>query len=404
VAGLVMFYVSCVWISASLFDADRCPTCDTSLSWLQHLMQHLGLLAGSIAVLVLQYYRRQTFVSRVVLAVGVLLLVVVQLPWNEAFTIQTWMGVPIGSVPAAIRVAPQPVEASVATVRSRPDSAKRATQALLQGDVDEAVQNLRGIGRPRDTRAVLTIPLRIAGTTHDEFLVVDHADFAITDARGNVLYRGAGTERKSVPLIAQGSEPGVVRQKFELPGAVYERIKSRAASIVVDYSLTVRAVVSEHTLPATGGQLRSPEVGWCQSDADSSASYVRCRQIGRAPNCYAATLYGPDGRHNPEVRYCGSDYRPFIPSPINIVSFAAMEMPIRDAYGVAHYEVDGSDIADSYIIFKIYETGRHFRRTVVAPIQPQAVEDPSARSTASHASDTPLSAAIRTPTSRARFM
>ena len=122
---------------------------------------------------------------------------------------------------------------------------------------------------------------------------------------------------------------------------------------------------------AIGDELRSPEIGICRSDADASASIVRCRQIGRAPNCYTSTLYAPDGRHNPEVRNCGSDYRPFIPSPMNIISFAGMEMPIRDSYGVAHYDVDGSQIQDSYIVMKVYETGEHFQRRVASRLQPE---------------------------------
>jgi len=96
VAGLVLLYVVTVWLSATLFGLDRCPTCDTSVSWLQSLLQHLGLLVGSGAVLAVQYYWRKTSVARVLLAAGVVLLVVVQLPWSVAFTIQTWMGVPIG--------------------------------------------------------------------------------------------------------------------------------------------------------------------------------------------------------------------------------------------------------------------------------------------------------------------
>jgi hypothetical protein len=115
--------------------------------------------------------------------------------------------------------------------------------------------------------------------------------------------------------------------------------------------------------------LRSPEIGFCRSDADSTASSLRCRQIGHAPNCYAATLYGPDGRHNPQVLSCGSDYRPFIPAAVQIISFIGVDMPIRDAYGVAHYDVDGSQIQDSYFFFKVYETGAHFQRRVAARLQ-----------------------------------
>jgi hypothetical protein len=368
VAALVLLYVVTVWLSATLFGADRCPTCETSLSWLQSLMQHLGILVGSAAVLALQYYRRNTQLSRVVLAIGVVLLVVVQLPWSVAFDIQTWMGMPIGSSPAAIQIAAEPTAITVASGagRSRQDNAKRAAQALLQGDVDAAVQIQKSLGQPRTVPVILSVPLRITGTTHDEFLVLDRADFAVLDAAGSTLYRGTGAERKSVPLI---DDAGAAQQRFELPGAVYQQIRSRAVSLVIDYSLTVRAVVAEHKMRAAGGELRSAEIGICRSDADSTTSYIRCRQIGRAPNCFVATLYGPDGRHNPQVRACSSDYRPFIPATLNIISFSGVEMPIRDAYGVAHYEVDGSQIQDSYILLKVYEFGEHFQRRVASRLQ-----------------------------------
>jgi hypothetical protein len=369
VAGLVLVYVVTIWITASMFGLDRCPTCDTSVYWIQSLLQHLGILVGSATVLGLQYYRRRTLFSRWALAAGVVLLVIVQVPWNLAFAIQSWMGVPIGSPPAAIDIeaGETSVASSAANGRSRQDNAKRAAQALLQGDVDAAVEIERSLGKSHAAPVTLTVPLDIKGLTHDEFVVVDRAYFEILDAKGATLYRGSRAERKSAPLNTDTN--GVALQTFEVPGADYRKIRAQAVSVVVDYSLTVRAVVAQHRLRAAGGELRSPEIGVCRSDADSSASYVRCRQIGRAPNCFASTLYGPDGRHNPEVRVCGSDYRPFIPSPMNIISFAGVELPIRDSYGVAHYDVDGSQIQDSYIVMKVYETGEHFQRRVGSRIQ-----------------------------------
>jgi hypothetical protein len=364
-------YVVSVWLTASLFGLDRCPTCETSLAWLQSLLQHFGLLIGSAAVLALQYYRRRTPASRRLLAMGVVLLVVVQLPWGVAFTIQSWFGAPIGSAPTAIQITVQPAQVTIggASGRSGQDSAKRATQALVHGDVDTAVQIQKSIGRPPEAPVLLSVQLQIAGLSHDEFLAADRAEFAVLDAGGATLYRGTAAQRKSVPLLGNAADPGLVQQKFELPDAVYKRIRARAVSLVIDYSLTVRAVVAEHKMQASGGVLRSPEIGVCRSDADSNAASLRCRQIGHAPNCYAATLYGPDGRHNPQVLYCASDYRPFIPAPTQIVSLTGVDMPIRDAYRVAHYDVDGSQIQDSYFFFKVYEMGEHFRRRVVARLQ-----------------------------------
>jgi len=372
VAALLVLYAASLWVSATLFGVDRCPTCDTSIFWLQSLLQHLGLLAGSVAVLCLQYYQRRTRESRAVLAAGVVLLIIVQLPWNAAFAIQSWIGVPRGSSPAAIRIAADPAEITdgAGASLSRQDSARRATKALLQGDVDTAVLSLKSVRGARDVPVVFNVPLRIAGLMQDEFLAVDHAAFAVVDVHGEALYRGTGTDRRSVALILDPTQPAVARQKFEMPGSVYKRIKSRAVSLIVDYSLTLRTVVAQRKLRAADGEVRSPETGLCQSGADPTIAYIRCKHIGRAPNCHAATLYGPDGRHNPPVYSCGSDYRPFIPSPMNITALTGIDLPIRDAYGAAHYDVDGTDLQHSYILLKVYETGGHFHRTVVSNLQP----------------------------------
>jgi len=376
VAALVVLYAVSLWVSAALFGVERCPTCDSSISWLQHLLQHASLLVGSAVVLALQYYRRATRVSRLFLAVGVVLLVSVQLPWNTAFAIQSWMAVRRGSSPAAVRIAADTTEVAdeAGTGRRGQDAAHAATQALLQGKVDAAVQSLKSVGRMPDVPVLFNVPLRITGLANDEFLVVDRAEFALVDAHGEALYRGIGTERNTVPLITDPAQPGLVRQQFEVPGALYKRIRSRAAGLVVDYSLTVKVAIAEHRIGAAGGQVRASEVGVCQTSGDPSTVFIRCRQVGHLPDCYAATLYGPDGRHNPQVYACDPDYRPFLPSATNIISLAKIDLPIRDNYGVAHYDVDGSDLPHSYVTLKVYETGQHFRRTVVSRIQTPAAD------------------------------
>ncbi|MBV8804953.1 MAG: hypothetical protein JO042_07895, partial [Sinobacteraceae bacterium] len=181
VVGLVVLYAASLWVGAMLFGEDRCPTCDTSVSWLQHLLQHVGLLVGSAVVLALQYYRRRTRISRMILAAGVVLLVIVQLPWDTAFAIQTRLGLTIGSPPAAIHIVAEPAEVieQSGTGRGRQDNARRATQALLKGDVDAAVQDLQRLRHPSPAPVTLSVPLRITGLTHDDLLVVDHAEFAL---------------------------------------------------------------------------------------------------------------------------------------------------------------------------------------------------------------------------------
>jgi hypothetical protein len=376
VAGLVLLYVVSLWVAALLFGADRCPTCDTSLSWMQHLLQHLGLLAGSVAVLWVQYYRRDTSTSRILLAVGVVLLVAVQLPWNLAFALQSRMGAPLGSPASAVRIV---ADATEVTEGSRDQARKKnvrgaATRALLHGDVDTALQTIKGGSQAKQAQILLDVPFRVSGLAHDELLVVDRAQFSLVDAQGVVLYSDVSPQRRSMLLDDDPAEPGVFHQRFEIPGALYKQVGSRAVSIVIDYSLTIRAVIAQHKMAALDGEIRSPEVGLCQAGAKPDIAHIRCKQIGHAPNCYAATLYGPDGQRNPEVQSCGSDYRPFIPGPAEIISFTGIDLPIRDNYGVAHYAVDGSDLPHSSIVLKVYEPGQHFRRKVTSSLQPLSTD------------------------------
>ena len=56
-------------------------------------------------------------------------------------------------------------------------------------------------------------------------------------------------------------------------------------------------------------------------------------------------------------------------SRLEIIAFTGIDLPIRDSYGVGHYDVDIADLPEAYIIMKVYEPGQHFRRTVVSRIQ-----------------------------------
>jgi hypothetical protein len=373
-SGLVVLYAVLLSVAALLFGTDRCPTCDTSVAWLQHQLQHGGVLIGSLVVLALQYYRRNTRLSRIVLAVGVVGLVSVQLTWNTAFAIQTWLSAPIGTPPAAIRIEADPIRPSglESGRRAARGGARQATRALLHGDVDSAVLNFAtGSQRPP---VVLAVPLRVSGLANDEFLVVDHAVYALLDADGRVLYSDASPERHSLPLIPAPGKPDLLAETFEVPAPAYARLAGRAAGVRVQLWLTVRAMVSEHRIRAVNGEVDSPEIGHCRSRSDRLASTVRCRHIGRVPNCLSAILYGPDGTRNPPVYACNSDYRPFIPPVTNIVQMSGIDLPISDPYAVAHYEVDSSNVADAEIAFKVYQFGAHFTRTVLAPLEPPAGE------------------------------
>jgi hypothetical protein len=364
-AGLVVLYAISLLLSAILFGDSRCPTCDTGYSWIQHQLQHVGVLGGSVAILVLQYYRRRTAASRWVMGAGVVALVFLQIPWNAAFASHIWLMGNKGSAPAAIRVA---TAAAVwtsnpggARAAARPDLARRATQALIHGDVDVAIQNMKRFSRPEDAPVGLTVPIAISGTAADEFVMADRWVVSLVDAGGHVLYRETQVSHEPVPLK---------QQAVQIPSAALRRLGPRPASLVIDYSLTLMGATAEHKMRAVDGELREPDLGVCQSSSNSTGVHIRCRQIGLASSCYTATLFGPAAQRNPEVVNCSFDYRPYIPSPVNIITFSAVDLPTLDPSGLAHYAIDIADLPRSYVVLTAYAARGHFQRTVVSPLPP----------------------------------
>jgi len=330
-AAMVVVYAACLWVGGAFFGADRCPTCDTAISWIQHLLQHLGVLAGAIVILCLQYYRRRTQLSRGVAFAGVVVVVCLQIPWNVAFGIQSWV------------------------------TGSHGGAASVSIDVDTGAA-------PRNTGGVVTVPLKISGVAEDEFLMADRARFTIKTDAGKILYRGTNSYRGSAPLTADRGEAdsgvGTVLASMELPRSIYSHLPAAQVQLGIDYSLTVMGRTAEFKLRAVDGEVRSPALGVCQSRSSTNVVLLRCKQIGQAPVCYRATLIVPEGRHNPEVLECSADYRPYIPPPANMIAFSGLQLPTADSAGLAHYPVDPSSVNEAYIRLEVYQPRAHFQRQI----------------------------------------
>ena len=102
-AALIVVFAVSLGLSAALFGESSCPTCETGVVWLQHLLQHVGVSCGAGIILALQYYRRRTEFSRALAILGAVALVFVQLSWNSAFAVQSWLSRSAGP-PAAITI------------------------------------------------------------------------------------------------------------------------------------------------------------------------------------------------------------------------------------------------------------------------------------------------------------
>jgi hypothetical protein len=372
-ALLVVAYALSSILSALFFGAEWCPTCDTGISWLQHVLQHAGILLGAAAVLALQYYRRRTEIARAVVVLGVVALVFVQLPWNTAFALQEWLTRPAGGSTAITLAFGNKSPDASATEPTAPGKALNARQAsalLLQGHVDQALESLSGRAQPADSPVAIDLPVRADGVGPGELLFVDRLEVRLFGGDGRLLYwrANAGISPSSFmprpPGDATGTS-GFIHQTVDIPVRVYRQSAASSTQLRMDYSLTLMKTLAEYKIAAVDGVLMAPEVGRCASQHDDDAISIRCQTMGWTPFCYSATLYAADGRHNPEVRKCTLDYRPYLPTPIRVQGSMQVDVPVRDRYGLAHYPVDASELAKSYVLLKIYSERDHFKRTLI---------------------------------------
>jgi hypothetical protein len=375
-ATLVLIYAVSVSLSAFLLGADWCPTCHTGMAWLQHLGQHAGILVGAAVVLFLQYYRRQSTVARGLAIVGTVSLVFIQLPWNTAFHIEQWLSESSGDAAAvALELGKELPTQDPASGGNSADS-RQTTQMLLRGQLDQAFVNLHRRARPGGAPVTIDLPVRIIGISGDELLLADRSQILLFGEDGRLLYRGKGTGASAGLLAAEGGEvtsSGLSYQAFELPGNVYRNAAARTVRLQIEYTLTLVKVRAEHKIAALDGELRSADLGLCATRLDRNNITVHCKSISQAPFCYSGTLYGADGRHDPEVFQCAPDYRHHWPALIDVLNYSGIDLPVRDPYAAAP---DGPKLETSHVLLKIYGELAHFKRTLtVANFQPERWRD-----------------------------
>ncbi len=375
-AILVLVFAASLSVSAFLFGAEWCPTCHTGMVWLQHLVQHIGVLLGAVVILFIDYYQRRYTVARGLAVMGAVSLVFVQLSWGSAFGIEQWLTGPGNDAAGvALEIGDDLPSRHVASAGGKALDARQTTQLLLQGRVDQAVENFHRRARREDALVRIDLPVRTVGVSKDELLLVDRSQVHLFGEDGRLLYRepNAGASAGLLATYVGDATPaGLSYQTIEIPGKVYRKSLAATVRLQVDYTLTLMNVRAAHTIAALDGELRSADVGLCATRLDRDAVSVHCKAIGQAPFCYGAALYAPDGRHNPEVVNCDPDYRRHWPVLINVLSFYGVDLPVRDPQSVIDYPVGASELESSYVLLKIYGELDHFKRTLtVAGFQPE---------------------------------
>jgi hypothetical protein len=372
-AALVVVFAASLGLGALLLGNERCPTCDTSIEWVQHVLQHIGVLAGAVAILIVQYYHRRTGIARALALLGVIAFVFAQLPWSTAFAVQRWFAPAPGSAAAvALAFDAQAERAPSSVTDGGAGGIAQATHALVHGDVDQAVGYLKGRTRTRNLRTAIDLPVRIAGVAPDEMLLFDRSEVRLTGTDGEPLFHGLNTDQL-VPLNmafsgAAGS-PAVSHQPVYFPTPLYRALAARELRLELHYSLTLMKVSARQEVAAQNGFIRIADGGSCGTrvDRDALSILLRCQQIGPGPFCVSATLYGPEGQHNPQVSNCDPEYRPHLPGFTQPILMSGIYVPLRDPLDLARYPVPVSDLARSYLKVSFYAVREHTTRTLVIP-------------------------------------
>jgi len=364
-AALLAIFAAALSADAWLLGAEHCPTCDSGVSWIQHVLRHAGVLVGAGVVLAVQYYHRRTTVSRALAVIGVLALVFGQLPWRVAFGVQRWLS------PAPH--AAQAIHFAYDEERSRaPQQESAAASGLPQAtprNTDGAAERYFERHGPARTAPVLfQLPVRIDGLKPDELLLVDRSDVALLGPDGMPRYRGLNPGELDRPGPVQAAGLALM-QAIALPARVYRDLGAEQLPLRLDYSITLMKVRSQHVISATDGVLRTAELGACATRPDESGSSIqlRCQKIGLMPFCVGVTVRGPEGRNNPEFLQCDPDYRPYLPTLTDALNRLAVDVPVRDPTGLTHYALEAANIGTLQLLIKVYAVQEHATRSLVTP-------------------------------------
>jgi hypothetical protein len=156
---------------------------------------------------------------------------------------------------------------------------------------------------------------------------------------------------------------------IRIPTAVYERFKDTSVQMEISYSLTLMGLSHSFAIPALRGDERIPDIGWCKTRVNDARTSIQlaCLHPGLGPNCASVFLENTsNGQHNPVRAACSPNYSPLVNTiDGDAVIRMVMIVPFRDASGLAHYPVDGSQLADTRMVARLYSPVDHFSRRVL---------------------------------------
>lgn len=338
------------------------PTGGSGLTWIPQTERLLIYLLASAAILGLQYFRRASRASRYVLGGAIVLCILTQLaPWRFAFAFQR-----------ALSGAPP----SDPSIRFDPTLGRFHSPIAAESASSDAQFDTRGSSRVTAEGAEIYLPIEITGLAGGSILKIDRASVHMLGAHRNQQSTiNTADEQGGFEVENDGtSQTSSVThfEPIEIRGNIFDQIKNAPVTLRIDYSVTSLRLASTVSLPSIGANQRIPDVGWCQTrlNDDKTAVKAICIAPGNLPQCGTFVLENPaNGAHNPPIHGCGDDYAPYLGryKPPDLITREGAVLYFRDAAGLVHYPVDGSEIGSARVVLRSYAVAGRFSTSLVIP-------------------------------------
>jgi len=215
--------------------------------WLGNSLACLVVLWAALAIIILQYRARRTWVARSIFVAALLLLLFGGrfLPWETSLALQS-------------RLLNSRIDASSITAVFAPGGGPPPTELPT-----------------RQVTVRVGLPIRLDGVPSGTTAVIDTiwADLILP-----------GGEPTATRLYFGGSLPDTLWHVSEVERGVFERWKSTPVRLHLTVHLTVLGNPHTEHMPLAGGPRRAPGVGLCQLDPrEAERAVVSCRAPFRQP-------------------------------------------------------------------------------------------------------------------------
>jgi hypothetical protein len=215
--------------------------------WVEGSLVCLVLLLAALAIMILQYRARRTWVSRMILCVAAALVLGGGrfLPWDTTFALQS-------------RLVKSRIDTSSITAVFSPGSGPPPT-----------------VSPERQDTVRVSLPVRIYGAPSGTTTVVDAMWAELTLPNGKPL---------KTLLFFQETSPDVVWHDAPVERDLFERLKSTPVRLHLTIYLTVLGNLHTEGVPLERGPSRVPGVGLCEFDPRGpDRTALRCRAPFRQP-------------------------------------------------------------------------------------------------------------------------